>query len=66
MCNIFISEVYDVVVDQLPKFTAEGDKPNCDICIKKGKDVPAVMYCAICTKNHCGKHKKVRCLIIIA
>ena len=62
---LFISDVYDVVVDELPKFKSGGDKPSCDICIKKGKDVPAVMYCTICTKKHCKKHKEVIVLVII-
>ena len=48
-----------MVVDNLPKFKAGGDKPSCDYCIKKGKDVPAVMYCTVCTKKHCEKHKEV-------
>ena len=54
-----------MVVNNLPEFKAGGDKPSCDICIKKGKDVPAVMYCTICTKKHCEKHKEVIVVVII-
>ena len=57
---MFNREVYDVVVDSLPKFKAGGDKPSCDYCIKKEKDVPAVMYCTVCTKKYCEKHEEVR------
>ena len=55
-----------MVVDNLPKFQAGGDKPSCDYCVKKGKDVPAVMYCTICTKKHCEKHKEVIVMVIIS
>ena len=58
--TIFYSEVYDVVIDNLPKYQEGGDKPLCDVCKKKGKDVqPAVMYCTTCSKKHCQKHKEV-------
>ena len=54
-----------MVIENLPNFKAGGGKPSCDLCIKKGKDVPAVMYCTVCTKKHCGKHKEVIVVVII-
>ena len=48
------------MIDNLPKYQPGGDKPLCDVCKKKGKDVqPAVMYCTVCTKRHCKKHQEV-------
>ena len=56
----YCREVYDVVIDNLPKYQPGGEKPLCDVCKKKGKDVqPAVMYCTDCSKKHCEKHKEV-------
>ena len=54
-----------MVIENLPNFKAGGGKPSCDLCIKKGKDVPAVMYCTVCTKKHCEKHKEVIVVVII-
>ena len=52
--------MFDVVVNDLPRYQPGADKHLCDVCIKKGKDVqPAVMYCTNCSKKHCGKHKEV-------
>ena len=56
----FNREVCDMVIDNLPKYQPGGDKPLCDVCKKKGKDVqPAVMHCTTCSKKHCQKHKAV-------
>ena len=62
MFKFYISnrEVYDMAIVNLPKYQPGGDKPLCDVCKKKGKDVqPAVMYCTTCSKKHCQKHKEV-------
>ena len=52
-----------MVIDNLPKYQPGGDKHLCDVCKKKGNDVPAVMYCSTCSKKHCEKHKEVRMVI---
>ena len=49
-----------MVIDNLPKYQSGGDKPLCDVCKKKGKNVqPAVMYCTVCCKKYCKKHEEV-------
>ena len=53
-----------MAIVNLPKYQPGGDKPLCDVCKKKGKDVqPAVMYCTTCSKKHCQKHKEVGIVI---
>ena len=60
----FNREVYDMAIVNLPKYQPGRDKPLCDVCKKKGKDVqPAVMYCTTCSKKHCQKHKEVGIVI---
>ena len=57
-------EVYDMAIVNLLKYQPGGDKPLCDVCKKKEKDVqPAVMYCTTCSKKHCQKHKEVGMII---
>ena len=57
---MFYSEVFDVVIEELPNYKPGGDKPSCDVCMKKGKDIQhATMYCHTCSKKYCEKHGEV-------
>ncbi|KAF6022482.1 hypothetical protein EB796_019225 [Bugula neritina] len=53
-------QVFDAVPDTVPgaKVKISSNTP-CDVCIKKNKNVSAVIYCGLCDKQFCSQHKQV-------
>jgi len=53
-------EVFDGSIETLPSADVEDNSTSCAVCTKKGiKNIPAVIYCTVCSKLFCGKHREV-------
>jgi len=52
--------VFDAVPDRVPGSKVKiSSKISCDVCMKKNKNVSAVIYCGSCDKKFCSQHKQV-------
>jgi len=58
---MFYREVFDVNIESLPSADIEENSTPCAVCTKKGtQNIPAVIYCTVCNKLFCGKHREVQ------